>query len=134
MRLGYSRPLEATDLYKLQDDRSSGVIAEKIIRSFEERQRKANEYNARLENGQISPGLKRFWWSIRGKRQEREKEWREKTGKKKPSLLWAVNDSVFRFFWAGGLFRLIADIALVTSPLLVRVGFLPSLLYSPPPI
>ena len=121
MRLGYSRPLEATDLYKLQDDRSSGAIADKITRSFEERQRKAAEYNARLANGEISPGLKGIWWSLRGQRQEREKEWREKTGKKKASLTWAVNDSVFWFFWSAGVLRLISDVALITSPLLVKV-------------
>jgi len=122
MRLGYSRPLEATDLYKLQDDRSSGVIAEKIIRSFEERQRKAEEYNSKLANGEISPGLKGIWWSIRGRRQEREREWREETGKKKASLAMAANDSVFWLFWSAGIFRLISDVAQITSPLLVKVN------------
>ena len=121
MRLGYSRPLEASDLYKLQDHRSSGAIAEKIVRSFEERQRKAEEYNTRLANGEISPGLKGIWWSIRGQRQEREREWREKTGRKKPSLTMVVNDSVFWFWWSAGLLRLISDLALITSPLLVKV-------------
>ena len=125
MRLGYSRPLEATDLYKLQDGRSSGVIAEKITRSFEERQRKATEYNSRLANGEISPGLKGIWWSIRGQRREREKEWREKTGKKKASLALAVNDSVFWLFWSAGFLRLIYDVAQITSPLLVKVILLP---------
>ena len=123
LRLGYSRPLEATDLYKLQDYRSSGVIAEKITRSFEKRQKKAAEYNSRLANGEISPGLKGIWWSIRCQRQEREKEWREKTGKKKASLALAVNDSVFWFFWSAGIFRLISDVSLVTTPLLVKVFF-----------
>ena len=121
MRLGYSRPLETTDLYKLQDDRSSGILAEKIARSFEERQRKAEEYNTRLANGEISPGLKGVWWSIRGQRLEREKEWREKTGKQKPSLARAANDSVFWYFWIGGILRLVSDVALITSPLLVKV-------------
>ena len=127
MRLGYSRPLEATDLYKLQDDRASGALAEKIIRSFEERQRKAEEYNTRLANGEISPGLKGIWWSIRGQRQQREREWREKTGKKKPSLAKAANDGVFWLFWSGGIMRLISDVSLVTSPLLVKVFPLPPL-------
>jgi len=125
MRLGYSRPLGATDLYKLQDDRSSGIIAERIIRSFTKRQREAAEYNSRLANGEISPGIKGTWWSIRGQRQEREKEWREKTGKKKASLTLAVNDSVFWFFWSAGILRLISDVALITSPLLVKVSFVP---------
>ena len=126
MRLGYSRPLEATDLYKLQDNRSAGAIADRIVRSFEERQRKAAEYNSRLADGQISPGLKGIWWSIKGQRQEREKEWREKTGKKKASFTMAVNDSVFWFFWSAGILRLISDVSLITSPLLVKVVSAPS--------
>ena len=123
IRLGYSRPLETTDLYKLQDDRSSSAIAENIIRSFEERQRKAAEYNSRLASGEVSSGLKGIWWSIRGQRQEREREWREKTGKKKASLAMAANDSVFWFFWSAGIFRLISDVAQITSPLFIKVGF-----------
>ena len=121
MRLGYSRPLEATGLYKLQDHRASGAIAERIATSFEKRQKQAAEYNIRLANGEISPGLKGVWWSIRGQRQEREKEWREKTGKEKASLTLAVNDSVFWFWWSAGILRLISDVSLITSPLLVKV-------------
>jgi hypothetical protein len=126
MRLGYSRPLEATDLYELQNHRASGVIAERITTSFEKRQKRAAEYNARLANGKISPGLKGVWWSIRGQRQEREKEWREKMGKKKTSLKLAVNDSVFWFWWSDGILRLISDVSLINSPLLVKVVLVPS--------
>ena len=125
LQLGYSRPLEATDLYKLQDSRSSGVIAERIIRSFEERQKKAAEYNSRLASGDISPGLKAVWWSIRGQREEREKEWREKSGKKRASLTLAVNDGVFWLFWSGGILRLISGIASTASPLFVKVILAP---------
>ena len=122
IQLGYSRPLEAADLYKLQDDCSSGVIAEKITRSLDERWRKAAEYNSRLSDGKISPGLKGIWWSIRGQRQERERGWREKTGKKKASLAMAANDSVFWLFWSAGILRLVSDVAQITSPLLVKVN------------
>ena len=87
MTLGYARPLEATDLYKLQDHRASAAIAEKITTSFERRQKEAAEYNERLANGEISPGLKGVWWSVRGVRAEREKQWREKDGRKRASGL-----------------------------------------------
>ena len=121
MALGYARPLEASDLYKLQDSRAAAVVAEKITKSFEARQAAAAEYNARLEKGEISPGLKGIWWSIRGNRAEREKQWREKDGKQKASLTLALNDSVKWWFWSGGIMKLIADCAQVTSPLLVKV-------------
>lgn len=123
MTLGYARPLEATDLYKLQDHRASAAIAEKITTSFERRQKEAAEYNERLANGEISLGLKGVWWSVRGVRAEREKQWREKDGRKRASLVFAMNDSVKWWFWTGGLFKLISDVAQITSPLLVKVCF-----------
>ncbi|PIL29785.1 ATP-binding cassette transporter [Ganoderma sinense ZZ0214-1] len=120
MSLGYARTLEATDLYKLQDHRASAAIAEKITKSFERRQKEAAEYNERLANGEINPGLKGVWWSLRGVRAEREKQWREKDGRKRASLVFAMNDSVKWWFWAGGLFKLFSDVAQITSPLLVK--------------
>lgn len=121
MSLGYARPLEATDLYKLQDHRASAAIAEKITKSFERRQKEAAEYNERLASGEISPGLKGVWWSLRGVRAKREKQWRDKDGRKRASLVFAMNDSVKWWFWTGGLFKLISDVAQITSPLLVKV-------------
>jgi len=121
LRLGYDRPLEATDLWKLQPERGAQHIAQKINESFERRAVSAKEYNDRLERGEIGPGIKGIWWSIRGKRAEKEKEWREKTGKKRPSLIWAMNDSVKWWFWSGGLLKVVGDIAQVTSPLVVKV-------------
>jgi hypothetical protein len=52
MTLGYSRPLEAPDLYKLPDNRSSAYIADQILASFDARRKKAEEYNS-------TPGLRR---------------------------------------------------------------------------
>ena len=54
--LGYARPLEAQDLYKLQDDRASNQIANIILESFEWRRKKAQEYNVKLERAEIKSG------------------------------------------------------------------------------
>ena len=123
MSLGYARPLEASDLYKLQDSRASAVIADRILQSFEARQQAAAAYNERLANGEIKPGFRGVWWSIRGNRAEREKKWREKDGRQRASLVLAMNDSIKWWFWFGGLLKLIADVAQVTTPLLVKVRF-----------
>ncbi|GJJ09853.1 hypothetical protein Clacol_004077 [Clathrus columnatus] len=120
LSLGYARPLEPTDLWKLQDNRSAAVISEKILTSFEKRVKAADEYNARLKNGEISPGWRALWWAVRGDRVQREKNWREKTGRKKPSLSLALNDSVFWWFWSAGIFKVTGDTAQVTSPLIVK--------------
>ncbi|EIW84207.1 ABC transporter [Coniophora puteana RWD-64-598 SS2] len=120
LSLGYARPLEATDLYKMQDDRASALIAKRLLDSFKRRQKDAQEYNDRLARGEISPGIKRLWWTLQGKRKEREKQWREKGGKKKASLILAMNDSIKWWFWIGGIFKVIGDTAQITSPLIVK--------------
>ncbi|OCH95476.1 P-loop containing nucleoside triphosphate hydrolase protein [Obba rivulosa] len=120
LSLGYVRPLEASDLYKLQDERSSAVIADKIVTSFKRRVQEAEDYNARLESGEIKPGFKAVWWTLQGNRAEKEKQWREKDGKKRASLALALNDSVFWWFWSGGVLKLISDCLSMTTPLVIK--------------
>ena len=94
MTLGYSRPLEAPDLYKLPDNRSSAYIADQILASFDARRKKAEEYNSRLATGEVKAGWRVIWWTLKGNRTEREKRWREVDGKRKASLVYAMNDSI----------------------------------------
>lgn len=119
--LGYARPLEATDLWKLQPDRGAAHIGKLITESFDRRHKAANEYNERLANGEIGPGLKGVWWSLTGNRAEKEREWRENSGKRKANLALALNDSVKWWFWSAGLLKLVGDTAQVTSPLVMKV-------------
>ncbi|GLB40491.1 putative transporter [Lyophyllum shimeji] len=121
LSLGYARPLEASDLYKLSANRGAARIADKINASFDRRLKEAQEYNTRLANGEIRPGLlKVALWTLSGKREEKEKKWREIDGKKRASLVWAMNDSVKWWYWSAGLLKVIGDTAQVTSPLLVK--------------
>ncbi|TFK46118.1 ABC transporter [Heliocybe sulcata] len=121
LAVGYARPLESNDLYKLQPERSAALISETILASFDRRRQKAEAYNAQLASGEIKPGLRRaLWWTLRGNRKERERQWREKDGRKKASLVWAMNDSVKWWFWSGGIMKVISDTAQVTSPLIVK--------------
>ena len=121
LSLGYARPLEASDLYKLPDEHSSTHVANAILTFFERRRKEAAIYNEQLTNGQVGPGVKSLWWSFRGVRLEREKVWREKDGKRKASLILAMNDSVQWRFWSAGVLKVIGDTAQVTSPLVVKV-------------
>ncbi|KAH8100094.1 P-loop containing nucleoside triphosphate hydrolase protein [Cristinia sonorae] len=120
LTLGYARPLEASDLYKLPDNRSAKLIGDKITASFDRRVKKAKEYNTRLANGEISPGWRVIWWTLRGKRAEREKQWREHDGRRRASLVWAMNDSVAYWFWSGGILKLVGDVAGILTPVLVK--------------
>lgn len=121
LSLGYARPLEAPDLYKLPNSFESAYIGNQIVASFERRVQRAAEYNTRLANGEISAGWRVVWWTLRGHRADREKKWREKDGKQRASLVWAMNDSVKRRFWFGGALKILGDTAQVTSPLIVKV-------------
>ena len=78
----------------------------------------------KLKEGKISPGWRRVWWFLRGNRKERERRWREGGGFVKPSLIWAMNDSVAWWFWSSGLMKVTADTSQVLSPLLVKVRVL----------
>ena len=128
LSLGYSRPLETSDLYMLQSERGAAYIADKIDASFTHRQKSADDYNARLARGDVYPGpLNVVLWMLTGKREEKEKRWREIGGRKHPSLAWALNDSVKWWFWSGGVLRVIKDTAEVASPLLVKVPLLMSI-------
>ena len=129
--LGYARPLEATDLYKLQSERGAAHIAAKITESFAHRMKIANQYNEKLANGEIRPGIKVLWWTILGSREAKEKKWREETGRKKPSIVLAMNDSIKWWFWSASLFKIVGDTAQVTAPLVIKVRFYCLLLYHP---
>ncbi|KAF8150782.1 ABC transporter [Crassisporium funariophilum] len=120
LSLGYARPLEAPDLWRLQPERGAAHIADHITASFERRVREAAEYNARLGRGEVRVGVRGVWWSVRGGREGREREWRERGGRRRASLVWAMNDSVKWWFWSGGILKVVGDTAQVTSPLVVK--------------
>ncbi|KAF5342618.1 hypothetical protein D9611_001580 [Ephemerocybe angulata] len=121
LALGYARPLEAPDLFRLQDEHSAAAIAAKIDASYERQQKRASDYNQRLAAGEVKPGLRKLWWMIGpGSATDKEKNWREVTGKKKASLVWAMNDSVKWWFWSSAVLKVVSDVAQVTSPLVVK--------------
>ncbi|KZV74002.1 hypothetical protein PENSPDRAFT_244681 [Peniophora sp. CONT] len=121
LALGYTRPLESTDLWKLQPERSCAAIADKINASFDERVAKAEEYNARLSSGEIKPSLaQRVWWGVSGGREEKERVWREKDGRRSASLVWAMNDAVKSWYWTAGILGCLGETAQVLTPLLLK--------------
>ncbi|OAX34172.1 hypothetical protein K503DRAFT_699205, partial [Rhizopogon vinicolor AM-OR11-026] len=135
MILGYQRTLQASDLYKMDPSRESGVLAAKLEAAWQRRVQEAADWNARLESGEISPSLlKRTSWAFRaifrkGEKQpstwsERraacQKRWRESEGRKKASLTWALNDVLFYSFWIGGVFKVLGDTSQLMGPVVLR--------------
>ncbi|KAI0711948.1 P-loop containing nucleoside triphosphate hydrolase protein [Cerioporus squamosus] len=132
MSLGYQRTLQATDLWKMDPSRESGNLGAQLDEAWAARVKAANDWNTRLANGEIKPGIyNRTKWAVQalrgnggGSRRERraalETQWREVDGRKHASLAWTLNDVLGRDFWFGGIFKVIGDTAALMGPLLVK--------------
>jgi hypothetical protein len=109
--LGSLRPLEFTDCYRLDPTSAdSALLSAKLNAAFERRRIEADEHNARLDRGEVGPGwMRRAGWMVgRGEgkgRREKERIWRERTGRKTPSLVLACNEVMRWRFWAGGIYK-----------------------------
>lgn len=110
--------------------RESGNLGAQLDEAWARRVQAAKEWNVRLENGEIRPGIfKRAKWSIqalRGKgsygdrRAALEEHWRQIDGRREASLAWSLNDVFGREFWSGGAFKVIGDTSQLMGPLLVK--------------
>ncbi|KAF7773337.1 hypothetical protein Agabi119p4_5504 [Agaricus bisporus var. burnettii] len=130
MNLGYQRTLQASDLWAVDQSRSARTLSTKLDEALRKRIKSAREWNEGLRNGKYGPGiLRRAQWCLyslpRGRGfsrayAAREIEWRENTGLKRPSLVWAMNDTLGRFFWSGGALKVASDMSALMGPLLVK--------------
>ncbi|KAH9949979.1 P-loop containing nucleoside triphosphate hydrolase protein [Amylocystis lapponica] len=130
MVLGYQRTLQATDLWKMDESREAGTLGAKLDEAWARRVEAAEDWNTKLANGEAKPGyLTCAKWTLHSlasgvnyheTRDLLEKQWRSQDGKKKASLVWALND-VFGFtFWTGGAFKVFGDTAQLMGPIIVR--------------
>lgn len=104
----------------MDPSREAGVLGDKLDAAWARRVAAAQDWNARLARGEIKPSvtLRAKWcfqavrqgkgkgWSGYGeRRRELEARWREKDGVREASLAWALNDTIGRSFWLGGVFK-----------------------------
>ena len=65
MTLGYRRPLEATDLWKMDEKRSAEVLSKRLSSDWERRVQQAEEANKGIENGSTPVGkMRKLGWQI----------------------------------------------------------------------
>lgn len=123
MAIGYARPLEKSDLYKLPSSRDSAKYAKRVEDAFEKRRLRANEINDLIDRNELeAPVRLRILWSATGDATRKREEWLRKLPRAEPSLALALNDSIFWWLWIGGILKLIADVGTVMVPLLIRVS------------
>lgn len=121
MALGDARPLEATDLWRMDDKRSAGRLAKILSDKYEERRAKTEEYNRRLADPRTPlPWRQRMMYPLMPHREKREADFRNNKGKKKPSLAFALLDVFGLWFWLAGFMKMFGDVAMACSPLLIR--------------
>ncbi|PWN24109.1 hypothetical protein BCV69DRAFT_275444 [Microstroma glucosiphilum] len=118
LRIGYTRPLNAEELYAMPSHRSAKEYSQRLEEAWSRRsaiaqaetaKRKSQPYKKRRSIGSHLMRLVNF-----------KKASKLEDDEVKPSLMWSLNDVIFSWFWVGGLMKLTGDLALITSPLLVR--------------
>lgn len=121
MALGAARPLEATDMWKLDEKRSAGKQGAELADHYADRKKAADEYNTRLADPSTPlPLLQRLTFPLLPHRQKREHDYRTKNGQRKPSLAMALSDTFGTTFWIAACYKLFADVGTACSPLLIR--------------
>ncbi|KAF7965153.1 hypothetical protein HWV62_45382, partial [Athelia sp. TMB] len=134
--LGYQRTLQAEDLHRLDPSRETEHLSNTLDAAWARRLAAADAWNARLASGEAKPGVfKRAGWACRAvvgsrskdigatykdRRAALEKRWREVDGQKQASLAWALNDTLGRAFWIGGVCKVISDVSQLMAPLIIR--------------
>ncbi|KAF8582394.1 ABC protein [Ramaria rubella] len=132
MTLGYQRPLQATDLWKMDPSHEVAGLSKKLDKSWALRIEKAKEWNAQVKSGKIRPGwARKSIWAVKSLSRVSRKGWqtnyamyREKWCTKEPSLAWALNDTFGWQFWlsdtSAGAAKVIGDTSQLMGPLLAK--------------
>ncbi|WRT68580.1 uncharacterized protein IL334_005558 [Kwoniella shivajii] len=121
MALGSARPLQETDLWKMDDARSAQLQADKLLRYYEARTIAAKEYNTRLADPKTPlPLSRRLIYPLMPNRQKREKAYRETHGKKRASLAMSLLDVFGWYFMSAGVIKLFGDVCSAVTPLLIK--------------
>ena len=130
LNLGYARPLEKSDLYRLPSSRDSAKYAARIEEAFQRRKTHADMINVQIDKHELKPPLRlRLMWALIGNSASRYDTWISNHPRAEPSLVLALNDAVFWWLWVGGVLKLLADVGTVCAPLLIRVGVVVLLSY-----
>ncbi|KAF8530162.1 ABC protein [Hysterangium stoloniferum] len=128
LTLGYQRPLQATDLWKMDSTREVSGLVKLLDVSWARRVNQAKEWNAKVKAGEIQPTwTKKAVWAVKALSGIFREGWRakytiyiDKWSHREASLAWALNDTFGREFWIGGAVKVLGDVAQFMGPLLVK--------------
>ncbi|CAO1636594.1 unnamed protein product [Jaminaea pallidilutea] len=116
IRIGYTRPLVAHELYSMPEHRRAAVYGDRLEAAWAKRVQEADRLAASGKK------QKRWYatalWATFSTKVLRRPVKRET--RPQPSLALSLNEVVLEWFWIGGLLKLLADMSTITSPILVR--------------
>ncbi|BGP49528.1 hypothetical protein JCM10450v2_005420 [Rhodotorula kratochvilovae] len=114
--LGYKRELQAEDLPKMDPSREAGHLADVFEQNFAKRRKAVEDWNRALDDGSLVPsGWERWKWRAKAR-----VGWGSADGRREIGLCMALSDTLFWPFWSAGLYKIAADAAQTTSPLVSR--------------
>ena len=91
----------------MDDSRKALHLSSKLDESWARRKKTADEWNARLDAGEIRPrSSRRLWWRIRSRGNAQrlaafEANWKQ-NARRIPSIVWALSDVFGLDFWFAG--------------------------------
>lgn len=105
----------------MDDPRTANVLAAKFQKAYARRSKAAQEYNKRLDAGDIKPSFvrKAYWSASRGSAKDKREKWLQKR-RRKANIVWCLTETVGLFFWGGGISKVIGDMAQLCSPLVSK--------------
>jgi ATP-binding cassette, subfamily C (CFTR/MRP), member 1 len=123
LSVGFTRPLEADDLWQLNDfnksKRNADLIEEHFYRGFEVPKATINTpataTDGALEKESDEKDLKSP--SLEQEKPALESKSKKDKKRKKPSLIKSIHATYFKHIWLAGLFKLTGDTLQTTSPL-----------------
>ncbi|KAF8317717.1 ABC protein [Clavulina sp. PMI_390] len=128
MMIGWKRPLQADDLWRMDASRQASLLSAKLQASWTQHVEAAKEWNAKLDSGAARPHyIRRAWWFVRtrgnaARREQRLQAWKLKS-RAKASLMMTLIDTFGFQFWLGGFLKLTNDIAQLGAPLVSKASF-----------
>jgi ATP-binding cassette subfamily C (CFTR/MRP) protein 1 len=127
MQIGYRRPLEVGDLWKVEPSRESHILSQQLNDAWLEEQKRANDRKTHVNTGVAQPNtFVRLYWYLKviiGHSVSTSKErWKMKEEARSPSLVKAMSSVFGRRFMLAGLFKFMSDMSQITAPILTRVG------------
>lgn len=115
--LGFKRTLVAEDLWKMDPSRQAGHLADLFEANFSRRKLEIEAWNAAIDDRSMQPSrARKVWWRVWHKMSG----FGSPDGKREVGIAMALSDTFSWQFWSAGFFKIVGDLAQVTSPLVTK--------------